>query len=164
MFANFDTRSLALLALALNHRLYLPDEVVLIEGALNDSLHFVRSGSLQVAHCRARLTPHAPRLVRRTRCVPCPYHRSTPPVRAQVFVKLNVPSACWGARRATTRGRRQSADMLTNTTMSTSLVAARNRAKYGALGAWLISRKSRVDVKAEGATKEKAKEVCSHPA
>ena len=41
-------RSIALLALVLVQRTYLPDELVLAEGALNDQLHFLRTGKLQV--------------------------------------------------------------------------------------------------------------------
>ena len=48
MFQMADSRSVALLALALVQRTYLPYELVLSEGALNDSLHFVRTGTLQV--------------------------------------------------------------------------------------------------------------------
>ena len=48
MFKEADSRSIALLALVLNQRTYLPNELVLSEGGLNDSLHFVRSGELQI--------------------------------------------------------------------------------------------------------------------
>ena len=49
MFASADSRSIALLSLALVQKTYLPLELVMTEGSCNDFLHFVRSGTLQVS-------------------------------------------------------------------------------------------------------------------
>lgn len=48
MFAQAAPRSLAVLALALQQHTYLPEDMILIEGALNDKLYIVRSGVLHV--------------------------------------------------------------------------------------------------------------------
>ena len=44
VFAKFDTTSVALLSLVLYQSSYLPGEVIIAQGAMNEELHFVRAG------------------------------------------------------------------------------------------------------------------------
>ena len=93
MFADATPRSIALLSLALQQQTWMPDEVVVTEGEMNDRLYIVRTGTLHVfvrLHAQSSLSgcgAHRPgtgeRLRRAsTKVVRTLLHRSHSPAKA----------------------------------------------------------------------------------